>query len=71
LYNPFGPPVIAAVARRLAAHSEEHGCRVVVIYVDPRHRAVFEETGQFGILEETPQALIMATPRAPATAAAG
>lgn len=62
LYNPFGPPVIAAVARRLAAHHQKHGCRVVVIYVDPRHRAVFEETGQFDILEDTPPVLILTSP---------
>jgi SAM-dependent methyltransferase len=62
LYNPFGPPVIAEVARRLASHPDDHGGRVIVIYADPRHRAVFEETGKFTILDERPQVLTMATP---------
>jgi SAM-dependent methyltransferase len=64
LYNPFGPPVISQVARRLAAHGDQ-GYRVIVIYVDPRYRAAFEETGKFIVLDESPQVLTMMTVRSP------
>src|SRR5271169_111000 len=49
LYNPFGPPVISRVARRLLAHHQRHGYRVIVIYVDPRYRGEFERTGMFAV----------------------
>jgi hypothetical protein len=62
LYNPFGPPVISRVAQRLLAHHKGQGYRVLVIYVDPRHRAVFEGTGMFVVLNETPHILTLATP---------
>jgi Histone methylation protein DOT1 len=60
-YNPFGAPVMAPVAQRLLAHHEQHGYRVIVIYVDPQHRKIFEETGNFSILNETPETLILTT----------
>jgi hypothetical protein len=67
LYNPFGPPVLSKVVWRLISHREDHGYRVIVIYVDPRHRGAFEETGKFVVLDESPQVLILTTtPRAPA-----
>ena len=62
LYNPFGPPVISLVAQRLVAHHERYGYRVIVIYVDPRHRAVFEATGMFVPLRETHHILTLVTP---------
>ena len=46
-YNPFGPPVMTAVAARLIAHHDQFGYRIIVIYVDPRHREIFEESGKF------------------------
>ena len=51
LYNPFGPPVIDAVAERLAAHCDA-GFRVFVIYINPRHRDVFERAGRFETIYE-------------------
>ncbi|HWX33984.1 MAG TPA: class I SAM-dependent methyltransferase [Steroidobacteraceae bacterium] len=60
-YNPFGAPVMGPVAERLVAHHEQNGYRVIIIYVDPRHRKIFEETGKFAILNETPQTLILTT----------
>jgi SAM-dependent methyltransferase len=61
-YNPFEGPVVAAVATRLVAHHEQCGSRIIVIYVDPQHREIFEETGKFTILDETPNALVLTTP---------
>ena len=58
LNNPFGPPVIYRVAERLVKHHRDHGCRILVIYVDPRHRNVFERCGIFTLLDETQDAVI-------------
>lgn len=60
-YNPFRPPVITEVARRLAAHSDDHGYRVVVIYAEPRYRAAFADTGKFVVVDERPDVLTMTT----------
>jgi predicted RNA methylase len=56
--NPFGPPVISRVAERLVKHHRDRGCRILVIYVDPRHRDVFERCGIFRLLDETQDAVI-------------
>ncbi len=40
LYNPFGPAVLAEVAARLEAAARD-GRRIVVLYVDPQHAALF------------------------------
>lgn len=61
LYNPFGPPVMAAVAERLVAHHEHLGFRVIIIYVDPRHRDIFEASGKFTILDDRPHTLVLTT----------
>ncbi len=50
-HNPFGPPVLSNVVARLEAHRDT-GYRIFVIYLDPRHREVFEETGKFAIFDE-------------------
>ena len=60
-YNPFGPPVMSRVVERLVSHHERSGCRVIVIYVDPRHRDIFEQTGKFTVIKEDPQAIILTT----------
>lgn len=60
-YNPFGAPIMKAVAARLIAHREQHGHRVVVIYFEPRHGDIFRDTSEFAILDETPEALILTT----------
>jgi SAM-dependent methyltransferase len=59
--NPFGPPIISKVAERLLAHHRDHGCHILVVYVDPRHRHVFEKCGIFRIRDETPNAVIFST----------
>jgi hypothetical protein len=60
-YNPFGPPVITAVADRLAAHHHDYGYRIIIIYVDPRHREAFERTRKFVVFDETSGTLILTT----------
>jgi hypothetical protein len=59
-HNPFGPPVLSKVVARLAAHRDS-GYRILVIYLDPRHREVFERTGKFTIFDETPSTLVLTT----------
>jgi len=61
LYNPFEPPIITAVAEKLAAHHKDYGYCIIIIYVDPRHREVFEQTGKFAVLDETSSTLILTT----------
>jgi hypothetical protein len=61
-YNPFGPPVMEAVAARLVAHRERFGYRIIVIYVDPRHPEIFEITGKFIVLDKSRHALVLSTP---------
>ena len=51
LNNPFGPPIISRVAERLVAQHRDYGCHILVVYVVPRHRDVFERCGIFRILE--------------------
>lgn len=60
-YNPFGPPIMEKVADRLIAHHQQHGYSVMIIYVDPRHREIFERTGAFWILAEAPGVLVLTT----------
>ena len=59
--NPFGPPIISRVAERLVAHHRDHGCNILVVYVVPRHRDVFERSGIFTALDETQDAVIFTT----------
>src|SRR5438270_421904 len=58
--NPFGPPVMSKVVAQLEAHRDS-GYRILVIYLDPRHRGVFERTGKFEIFDETPDTLVLTT----------
>jgi hypothetical protein len=60
-YNPFGPPVMEAVAAGLLALHEQYGCRVIVIYTDPRHPEIFLKSSKFLEMESTPGALILST----------
>jgi hypothetical protein len=62
-HNPFGPPVLSEVVARLEAHCEI-GYRVLVVYLDPQHRDIFEQTGKFAVLDETPSTLILTAARA-------
>jgi hypothetical protein len=59
-HNPFGPPVLSKVVARLEANRDS-GYRILVIYLDPRHREVFERTGKFKIFDETPNTLVLTT----------
>lgn len=59
LYNPFGPAVLAPLAERLSTHSSQRGHRVFVIYVDPRHRNVFDQTGGFKVIRDGPSVLVL------------
>jgi hypothetical protein len=70
-YNPFGPPVMAAIVSRLISHYEQSGCEIVVIYVDPRHRDVFEQTGRFAVLNETDDFVTLHAPSQALTARPG
>jgi hypothetical protein len=45
----------------LAAHHKHYGYRIIIIYVDPRHREVFERTGKFAVLDQTSGTLILTT----------
>ena len=60
-YNPFGPPVMAAAAARLIAHHDQFGYRIIVIYVDPQHREIFEESGKFTIYNEAGNTVVLST----------
>lgn len=60
-YNPFGKPVMAQVAMRLAAHTKDMGYRVIVIYVNPKHLDTFQLTGAFTTMAETEFAAILTT----------
>jgi hypothetical protein len=60
-YNPFGAPVMKVVAARLIAHHQRFGDRIIVIYLHPRHREFFENTGEFTVLNETSEALLLST----------
>ena len=57
-HNPFGPAVLSKVVRRLEAHRDT-GYRILVIYLDPRHREVFEQAGKFAIFNETASTLVL------------
>lgn len=60
-YNPFGPPVIEAVAARLAMFHAQCGYRVIIIYVDPQHSDIFEKTAKFAVLTKAPGVLVLTT----------
>jgi hypothetical protein len=47
-YNPFGAPVMNAVAARLAAHGERSGCRIIIIDIDPRHPEILNYRQVYG-----------------------
>lgn len=58
LYNPFGAPVLERVVGQIIEHHRRHRCRIFVIYVDPRHRSVFERTSAFTVVREHPGEVI-------------
>ncbi len=61
-YNPFDAPVLRPVVERLVAHHRHHRSRIIVIYVDPRHRAIFDATGEFEVVGGDASTLIFSTP---------
>jgi precorrin-6B methylase 2 len=60
-YNPFGPPIMEKVVERLTAHAQQHGYRVIIIYVDARHPEIFARTGNFAVLGNDPDVLVLTT----------
>jgi predicted RNA methylase len=64
LYNPFGPAILAPLAERLLLHSARYGHRVFVIYVDPKHRDVFQKGG-FSTIQDQPLVLVLRCDRGP------
>jgi len=54
LYNSFESKVLTSVVQRLAAHAG-NGYRIIVIYVNPVHREVFDQSGVFTVIAEPPQ----------------
>jgi len=59
LYNPFGPAVLTPLAERLSQHSSRRGHRVFVVYVDPKHRDVFEKMNGFQVIRGDASILIL------------
>ena len=51
LYNSFESKVLTSVVQRLAAHAG-NGYRIIVIYVNPVHREVFDQSGVFTVIAE-------------------
>jgi hypothetical protein len=60
-YNPFGPPIITQVVARLVAHHEQYGYQIIIIYHDPQHREVFENTKKFATFEKSGNTLLLTT----------
>jgi len=60
-YNPFDAPVMKRVVDKLLAHRNRQDCRIIILYVDPRHRALFEDTGQFEAVGGDAATLILST----------
>ncbi len=54
LYNSFESEVLTSVVQRLATHAGS-GYRIIVIYVNPIHREVFDQSGVFTIMAESPE----------------
>jgi hypothetical protein len=59
-YNPFGGPILERVVERLAAHRKA-GHRIIVIYVEPRHRKPFHDSGIFTVRKDANQVLVLDT----------
>ena len=67
-HNPFGPPVLSGVAARLEAHCES-GYFVCSSFISTLENIdIFEQTGKFAVLDETPSTLILTAARARAIA---
>ena len=52
---------MAAVAERLIAHHDQLGYRIIVIYVDPQNREIFEKSGKFTIYNEAGNTVVLTT----------
>jgi|SRR5580658_1008269 hypothetical protein len=60
-YNPFGPAVLSPLVERLWSHGSQQGYRTFIIYVDPRHRTIFDNVGGFRPIIDDPQLLVLGT----------
>ena len=62
-YNPFEPPIMAAVAARLISHYEQSGSKIIVIYVDPRYRDISSRQEDFRCsMNETDDFVVLHAP---------
>ena len=59
-YNPFDAAVVGPIADRLAGRAAAD-YRTIIIYVDPRHRDLFERTGAFKIVHDKSPLLLLST----------
>ena len=59
-YNPFRAAVLGPIVDKLATRATE-GHRIIIIYVDPQYRDLFEQTGTFRILHSQPSLLVLST----------
>ncbi len=57
-YNPFAEVVLRAVAKKIEASLARRPREAYVVYVDPRHRIVFDESKAWTLHAEIPGALI-------------
>lgn len=68
LYNPFGPEVLSAVLKRIERSLEADPRPVYVVYGQPDHAGVFEESERFGRMTSTGDYVIWSA-RLPAVSA--
>ena len=54
LYNSFESELLTSVVQKLAAHAG-NGYRIIVIYMNPVHREVFDQSGVFTVMAEPPE----------------
>ena len=46
-YNPFGEPVMRKIVERLETRATENNEPIVVVYIDPRHEALFRKSDRW------------------------
>lgn len=59
--NPFGPPVLSQVVARLSSHTRRSGYWIIIIYMNPKHPEVFEQTRDFAVIDNSSDTLILTT----------
>lgn len=51
-YNPFDRVIMEKVASKLVKSLEENPRDIYIIYLDPKHRSLFEDSGRWAIVDE-------------------